>query len=217
MEIIPVLISYLLGSVPFGYLIAKSFGIRDIREHGSGNIGATNVIRVIGPKAGVPVYILDIAKGAAAVLIGKQFYSTYGSSVFSLEIFLLTCAIAAILGHIFPLFIKFKGGKGASTILGAVMVLMPLESAVTFLVFVVMLFSFRYVSLATMTAGTSLFVNLSIQKYYYLKDISDTYYFLGFLIMVLLVFTHRSNIKRLISKTESRFTISRKTKVENHV
>lgn len=217
MEIIPVLISYLLGSVPFGYLIAKSLGISDIRQHGSGNIGATNVIRVVGFKVGIAVYILDIAKGSAAVLVGKQFYAVYGSTIFPHEIFLLICTIAAVLGHIFPVFIKFKGGKGASTILGAVMVMMPLESAVTFLVFIITLFSFRYVSLATMTAGTSLFVNLSIQKFYFYKDISDTYYFLGFMIMVLLIYTHRPNIKRLLAKTESRFSISKKVKVQNHV
>jgi glycerol-3-phosphate acyltransferase PlsY len=106
-----ILLAYLLGGIPFGLFIARAYGIKDIRNHGSGNIGATNVLRAAGPKAAIWVYILDIGKGIVAVLIAR----IVDQAFLPRDTFLVITALAAVFGHVFPVYLAFKGGKGVNT------------------------------------------------------------------------------------------------------
>src|SRR3972149_965893 len=118
---LPLLGAYLLGGVPFGLISSRLCGVPDIRSQGSGNIGATNVWRVVGPKAGIWVLVLDVGKGAAAVLAARLIDQTLVSH----DLFLTGCAAAAIVGHVFPIYLRFKGGKGVNTALGVMITLLP--------------------------------------------------------------------------------------------
>ena len=106
-----ILTAYLIGAIPFGIIISRIFGIKDIRNEGSGNIGAANVWRVVGYKAAVWVFIADIGKGAVAILMAEAAYNNLNLSFYSLDLFLAICGAAVVIGHIFPVFLKFKGAK----------------------------------------------------------------------------------------------------------
>ncbi len=183
-------ISYLIGSIPFGFILTKIFLKKDIREIGSGNIGATNALRTGNKLIGYSTLILDISKAVILLLIIKFNFSEY----------LFTSSIAVFLGHVFPIWLKFKGGKGVATYVG-ILFCIDIYLAVIFIIvwFVVFIIS-KYSSLASMIA--SLFVPLS--SYFLLNDIN--YYF--YIILFLLIFiTHRENIKRLKNNTESKTKI----------
>src|SRR3954468_10529929 len=160
------LIAYFIGSIPFGLLMGRMKGI-DIRQHGSGNIGATNVWRVLGRKWGLPTFLLDLGKGLVAVLIAKCLAQQWGVVVqlphdhtrtdfINPSIPGIAAAMAVILGHNFPIWLKFKGGKGVATSLGVLFGLMPVASTLTFLTWVVVVKITRYVSLASIIAALSL-------------------------------------------------------------
>ena len=183
-------ISYLIGSIPFGFLLTKIFLGKDIREIGSGNIGATNALRTGNKLIGYSTLILDIAKAVILLLIIKFNFSEY----------LFTSSIAVFLGHVFPIWLKFKGGKGVATYVG-ILFCVNIYLAVIFIIvwFVVFVMS-KYSSLASMVA--SLLVPLS--SYFLLNDIN--YYFYIILFFLILI-THRENIKRLKNNTESKTKI----------
>ena len=183
-------ISYLIGSIPFGFLLTKIFLKKDIREIGSGNIGATNALRTGNKLIGYSTLILDISKAVILLLIIKFNFSEY----------LFTSSIAVFLGHVFPIWLKFKGGKGVATYVG-ILFCINIYLAIIFIIvwFVVFVMS-KYSSLASMVA--SLFVPLS--SYFLLNDIN--YYFYIILFFLILV-THRENIKRLKNNTESKSKI----------
>ena len=126
LAVIAVLIAYLLGAIPFGMIVARLYGAGDIRTLGSGNIGATNVWRVAGAKAAVWVYLGDIAKGTAAVLVGRYVAQHFQPTMLPIDTFLVLCALTAVLGHVFPVYLGFKGGKGVNTALGTMLVLLPM-------------------------------------------------------------------------------------------
>ena len=183
-------ISYLIGSIPFGFLLTKIFLKKDIREIGSGNIGATNALRTGNKLIGYSTLILDISKAVILLLIIKFNFSEY----------LFISSIAIFLGHVFPIWLKFKGGKGVATYVG-ILFCINIYLAVIFIIvwFVVFIIS-KYSSLASMIA--SLFVPLS--SYFLFNDIN--YYFYIILFSLILI-THRENIKRLKNNTESKTKI----------
>lgn len=193
--IITSIAAYLLGAVPFGYLLTRLFKREDIRRHGSGNIGATNVMRLMGWKIALLVFILDVAKGAGAVLLARL-YSGEPS------IYLLA-GFAVILGHSFPVFLGFRGGKGAATGLG---VLFALAGPVTFLVLLVFVLSLaltRYVSLGSILAA------LSIPVFLWVFEFQQSYIYFGLAMAIFIVLRHYTNISRLISGTENKFTLKK--------
>src|ERR1043165_87693 len=153
LEALLLLTAYLLGSVPTSVWIGKAFYNIDVREFGSGNAGATNTFRVLGKSAGIPVLIIDILKGAMAV--GLAWLSSFEAGENEFVNLQLGLGVAALLGHIFPVFAGFRGGKGVATIVGGVVCIVPISTASALGIFLVVLFSSRIVSLSSMLAGLS--------------------------------------------------------------
>ncbi len=209
LTIVAVLVgAYLLGAVPSGLLIARAYGVPDIRAHGSGNIGATNVWRTIGPRAAVWVYVADIGKGVAAVLVARQIHT----GAMNHDLFLVFTTLAVVVGNIFPVYLKFRGGKGVNTSLGAFVVLLTWQTLVCLGIFLVVVTLTRYISLGSMIAASCLFVILILEKYVFAHEVAPVYLILtGFMAAVILL-THRRNVGRLISGTESKFSLSTKSK-----
>lgn len=207
--VIAALAAYLLGSIPTGYLVAKAKGV-DIRSVGSGNIGATNVFRILGKSAGIFVLLADAAKGFLACwLLPILFFHSIAQEPASLadrvdplkyyEWFSIIAGIAAILGHNYTCFLKFKGGKGIATTAGVLIALAPKPLLIVFVIFVLVLVTTRYMSLASITAAFCLpfavwFLHGSVRM------IGITA-FLG----ALAIYKHKANIKRLLNGTENRF------------
>jgi len=187
------LIAYLIGSIPFGLLIAKSKGI-NIRTQGSGNIGATNVLRVIGKKWGVFTFFLDSLKG----FIPAFFFSNLAGINTHWD---LLFGSAAILGHTFPLYLKFKGGKGVATSAGMLLGVAPAAMGIGLFVWALCMGIFRYVSLASVCAAITIAITVWIKKEYQENLVSQ----LAITLLALLViWLHRSNIQRLINGTETK-------------
>lgn len=185
-------LSYLLGSIPWGYLLGKAAG-RDIRLEGSRNIGATNLWRVCGWKRGLAGFVLDFAKGLAAVLLfGADSYSG------------IVAAIGAVLGHNFPVWLRFRGGKGVATSAGAVAGLMWLPFAVAMIAFILTVRLSRYISLGSMVASAVLVAAcFAFLPEPLGADLPRTV--LAVLLCLMLVFRHRANIGRILAGTENRF------------
>jgi len=182
--------AYLIGSIPVGYLLCRFIKKIDIRKYGSGNIGATNVYRVAGGKLASAVLVLDILKGLLPVVVAKYL---------SLPVpYVISTGIASIAGHNFSIFLKGRGGKGVSTGFGVVIGLFPFPALFSLLVWVAVIMTGRYVSLGAITA--SLFLPFFI--YLFQKDILLTT--TGIIISILILYAHRSNIKRLLTKKENR-------------
>lgn len=181
--------SYLLGSIPFSYLVARQRGV-DVRAVGSGNVGATNVMRSVGKGAGLVAFVLDAAKGAVAALIAQR--SGLGIAVASLA------AVSAIVGHMYPVWLGFKGGKGVATGAGAFLPLAPLATVVALVVFAVTLAVTRYVSLGSMLGAVSLAVVAA------LGGAPPPVWAAAASMALLIVWKHRANIQRLAAGTESR-------------
>ena len=176
MHIVAIAVAYLMGAIPFGLIVARWYGIRDIRNEGSGNIGATNVTRVIGFKAAVWVYLGDIGKGVLAVLIARFIALHFGTGIVGYDVFLVIVAVAAVLGHVFPVYIGFKGGKGVSIGLGVMIVLLPYETLLALGIFILTIMLTRYVSIGSMLAGISLFVIVALEKYWISYNIGQIYF-----------------------------------------
>ncbi|MEI6352229.1 MAG: glycerol-3-phosphate 1-O-acyltransferase PlsY [Verrucomicrobiota bacterium] len=199
---ISVLIGYLLGSIPFGFLVGKARGI-DIRKHGSGNIGATNVVRTLGKNWGVFVFILDVLKGAAAVQLAQRLdINLAAPGVFhpSVNVIGIVAGLACILGHNYPAWLGFKGGKGVATSAGVLVGLMPAAAGIGLLVWVISYYSSRYVSLASIIAAVSLPVIV-----WALEREANSLFWFSLVISTLAIWRHRSNIQRLLAGTEHRF------------
>jgi acyl phosphate:glycerol-3-phosphate acyltransferase len=195
-RIIIVIIAYLLGSIPFGYLIVRRKVGADIRETGSGGTGATNVSRRAGKMAGVLTLLLDAAKGCVAVLIGK--------AVAGDDWTIAAAAIAALIGHIFPVWLGFRGGKGVATGVGIFFVLAPVALVCAGVVFVAIVALTRYVSLGSIIAAVLIPVFVWLQSVF-VAPVFDLRPLLTAAITgaALIVFAHRGNIKRLAARTES--------------
>jgi glycerol-3-phosphate acyltransferase PlsY len=188
------LASYFLGAIPTSYLLSRFFAGIDLRRQGSGNLGATNLYRVLGWRYAVPAALVDIAKGLIPVVV-------FAPRETPSQMFALACGIAAIVGHVFSVFVRFKGGKGVATAAGVMLGLTPLALAVSALVWAVMVRITGYVSLASITAATVLPVAV-----YALEDgSSPTLLWIAAAIAAGVIVLHRRNIERLLKGTESRF------------
>jgi acyl-phosphate glycerol 3-phosphate acyltransferase len=195
--------SYLIGSIPAGYIAGRIVGI-DIRTVGSGNIGATNVTRVLGKRYGYPVFIVDFLKGFAAVGMSIMIAKRAQPASVPSELFGVVGAVACVLGHSFPVWLGFKGGKGVAASAGALFGLTPFVALIAVAVWLVIFYLTRYVSVASMTAALA--VPIAILSMTFLGQTGGTalLYFSICLAAVVIV-RHRSNLSRLVRGTEPRF------------
>jgi len=174
--------AYLIGSIPFGYLFSRLFKGLDIREFGSHNIGATNVLRVVGPFPGFLTLVFDIGKGAAVVLLAKKYFP-------SSDFLPIITGVCAICGHNFSIFLKGKGGKGVASGFGVLLALAPFVSLLTFLVWLFVVLISRYISLASLIGA------LAFPLLLWLKKAEPSLIILGILVFILVVIRHKENIK----------------------
>ncbi len=207
-----IVIAYLLGSIPFGYLIVRATQGADIRETGSGGTGATNVSRRAGKAAGVLTLVLDALKGAGAVAIAKVilglpfFGESVGSSHENAYWWVAATAIAVIVGHIFPVWLRFRGGKGVATGVGVFLMLAPIAVAFAAGIFLLTVWRTRYVSLGSILAAVAIPLFVLLQNVF-IRPIDSLASILSAAIVgaALIVFAHRENIGRLKNGTENRF------------
>ena len=188
------LASYLLGAIPTSYLVSRAFAKIDLRQHGSGTLGATNLYRVLGWKYAIPVALFDIAKGAIPVLY-------FAPQVSRSELFALACGVAAIVGHVFSVFVQFKGGKGVATAAGVMLGLTPIALAVAAAVWGVVLLLTGYVSLSSIAAAVVLPPAVFLLEHPRSPQLFWVVVGVAFGVIVL----HRRNIQRLLKGTENRF------------
>ena len=185
-----ILVSYLFGSIPFGLLLTKIFLKKDIREIGSGNIGATNVLRAGNRILGYSTLVLDILKAVLPILYIKFFMNDY----------LYISALSIFIGHVFPIWLKFKGGKGVASYLGILCCLDIFTALIFGVVWISIFILFKFSSLS------SLLASLTIPIFHFFYNSNSDYYFY-FMMFILIFFTHRENIKRLRNNTESKSKI----------
>jgi acyl phosphate:glycerol-3-phosphate acyltransferase len=199
--IIPVA-SYLLGSIPFGVLFTRLFGGGDVRKVGSGNIGATNVARAAGPVAAILTLLCDFAKGAVPVWLAGRISNENAT-------WMMIAALAALLGHCFPIWLGFRGGKGVATAAGAFLVLCPPALLGSVMLFLIVLFFWRYVSLASISAAAAM--PLLIYLLWAPHHAPPLVVTFGALTAgVIIVYKHDANIQRLVQDEEPKFSLSRK-------
>ena len=197
MSIAVYFIAYLIGSIPIGYIMAKLKGV-DIRQSGSGNIGATNVIRVLGTGPGLFVFFLDTMKGVVACLLAYQFIE--------LRELVFACGFCCVLGHSTSPFLKFKGGKGVSTALGVLIASVPMVAFISLSVFLLVVMLTRYVSLGSIFAATTVGATGWLVQDNIIVSIVCT--LLGSMVILL----HTKNIKRLVTGTESKLSFKKQEK-----
>ena len=204
--VVVVIVAYLIGSIPFGYLIVRMSGGGDVRQTGSGGTGATNVSRRAGKAAGILTLVLDAAKGAIAVLVARVMLSGDATNV-NAKWWVAAAAVAAIAGHIFPIWLRFRGGKGVATAAGVLFMLAPFALLCAGLVFVIVVALTRYVSLASLAAAVLIPFFLWLQKWL-IQPAADIRPPLTAAVAaaLLIIFAHRGNIARLINGTESKFS-----------
>ncbi len=204
-----ILLSYLVGSIPGSVTVGKALYGVDLREHGSGNAGATNTFRVLGWKAGVLATIIDVGKGAlAAGVIATIRIDTLPDGLGFWEagsVVSLVAGMAAIAGHMFPIWAGFRGGKGVNTAAGILLALTPVSMAVALSVFALVLFTSRYVSLASLAATAAFPVTIAARKYVFgVEHLDASLLFLSLIMAAGIFYGHRGNIQRLWAGTESR-------------
>lgn len=198
--------AYLLGSISTAVWASRLFHGIDIREHGSGNAGATNVIRVLGWKTGIPVLLVDVAKGWLAASLPVAFNLDAGGSSGMINLQIL-CGIAAITGHVYPVFAGFRGGKGVGTTVGVLLALNPLLTLLCLGFFIAVLLITGYVSVSSMSFG----IAFPLFLFTLFGTPSVIFKIFSVIMAIALIFTHRSNIRRLMKGEESKF-IRRKNK-----
>jgi len=190
---------YLLGSIPFGLICAKLFGVSDVREHGSGSIGATNVSRTVGPLAGVLTLILDAAKGAAAVWLAAGVSEDSAPAM-------MFAGLAALLGHCFPVWLRFKGGKGVATAAGVFLMLCPAAALASVVLFLLVVAFWRYVSLGSLAATAAM--PLLVYFLWAPGHAPPLVITLGTLFAAVLIFyKHDANLQRLANGTEPKYPL----------
>ncbi len=212
-----ILLSYLVGSIPTSIIISKLVKGIDIRKHGSGNAGGTNVFRVIGWKYGLLVILLDALKGAFAVIVIARLH--YGNIPFNnmtpfddFTLIQIVAGIFAVIGHIWTIFAGFKGGKGIATGLGFLITIITIDMLLAVAVFAIVVLISRYISLGSILATLSIPLIMIIRENVFNVDIFGYHTVLPFsiLIALLIVYTHRANIKRLLEGSENKISLSRK-------
>ena len=194
MEILLIISSYLYGSIPFALVIGKLFYKTDVREHGSGNLGGSNTGRVLGKGAGLACIVLDASKALLVVLVTKYLSLLLGINPDIAYI----CAVVCVLGHCYPIFAKFKGGKAVSTAIGYFLAVNPIGAVIVLLVFLIMLKLTKYVSLSSMVSASSVLLVTPLLSMPLTGKISN------FLIVGILIYRHKENIKRLKNREENK-------------
>jgi len=194
--------AYLIGSIPFGIFMAKLFGGADVRRSGSGNIGATNVARVVGPLAGILTLLLDAAKGWIAVWLAARWM--HGEALA-----MVLAGLFAMLGHCFPVWLRFRGGKGVATAAGVFLAFCPSAMLAAFILFLLVVGFWRYVSLASIAAAATLpLLIYLLWAPHFAPPPSVT--LVSLVIATLVIYQHRGNISRLARGEEPRFSLSKK-------
>lgn len=191
------ILSYLIGSIPFALIIGKTFFDIDIRNHGSGNIGTTNTFRILGKKAGIIVLILDFLKGMIPVYIAM---------LVNTELPLILVGLCAALGHVYSIFLKFKGGKAVATGAGVILAVQPVIFLILLTAFLITLYIFKYVSLGSIVGVTTLFI-LSL----FTDDL--TFKLVSLFLLIIIIYKHLSNIKRIMNKTEPKVKLFKKDNI----
>ena len=199
-----IILSYLAGSLPTSIIAGKVLKGIDIREHGSGNAGATNVFRVLGWKAASVVGIIDLLKGFVATVYISGI--AFGDVSVSHDIVRIAAGLSAVIGHIWTVFSGFKGGKGVLTVIGMFFGLSPVSVILCIAVASTVFMVTKYVSATSITGAVSLVMIVAVRKYLLMHDIGTVLFILTLLTSVLIIFTHRSNIQRLINGTEIKFS-----------
>lgn len=207
------ILSYLVGSIPTGVIISKLFFGFDIRTKGSGNIGSTNAYRVLGWKWGLAIQIIDILKGIFAVAIIAEFIGAglsfpNATGFEDLTLIKVGAGVFAVIGHIWSVFLKFKGGKGVNTAAGMLIALVPIDVAVAFGLFSIAVIFSGYVSLGSITAAFAIPSSLFVRHNFLNVDIPgySTLIYFSLLIFAMVIYTHRSNIKRMLEGKENKFS-----------
>jgi glycerol-3-phosphate acyltransferase PlsY len=199
------IIAYLLGSVPTAVWVGKAkYGV-DVREHGSKNAGATNTFRVLGKKPGIVVLSIDVLKGTTAVLLPFIFNVGEWTSEHLIQV-KLVCALAAVFGHVFPLFANFNGGKGVATSLGVIIGVHPSAALICILLFLVVFLISNYVSLGAIVASLSFPVSIIL----FFKETSTWLIVFSIVLATAVIFAHRKNMKRLLEGEESKMNLFKK-------
>lgn len=190
MEILLVFGAYLVGAIPSGYVLGKLAGV-DVRAAGSGNVGATNVARVVGKRQGLLTLVIDVAKGVLPVVVGRRLNLP--------ELAIVCAGVAAFMGHLYPIYLRFKGGKGVATALGVFLALAPLATLVLIVIFAVVMGSSRIVSLSSIAAAAA--APLALWLLGYAAILTG----MAMFVALMIVWRHRGNIQRLLTGTEPRF------------
>lgn len=193
-QIIYLILSYLIGAIPFGFFLTKVFTKKDIRHYGSRNIGATNVARVVGKKLGLVTLILDGGKGAIMVIFAQSLFQNFPN----IELFTILVAISAVFGHIFPIYLKFKGGKGVATTLATMLALNLILGFLVCCIWLTIFLVFRISSLASLS---SVFSSIIIS---YFLHLSQAQIIFCIVIFAIILYRHKENISRLLSGKENK-------------
>ena len=201
-ELLLIIIAYLIGSIPTALLISKKYFGIDIRDYGSGNLGATNTFRVLGSKYGTVVMVFDILKGMAAVSL-YTFLPHYLSNELDRTNFMIGLGLAAVIGHIFPVFANFKGGKGVATLFGMILTVQPVVAISCVGVFLLVLYLTRYVSLSSILGA----LMLPVSVLWIWNEHEIMYRIFALLVACLVIITHQKNIGKLLRGVESRIPI----------
>jgi glycerol-3-phosphate acyltransferase PlsY len=195
-----ILAAYALGAIPSSYILGKALRGIDLRQHGSGNLGFSNAFRVLGPAIGVPVLIFDIAKGFIPAYFFPHAFFDGSAPPLAPRDFGLLCGVAAIVGHMFPVYLRFKGGKGVATSMGVYLALAPKALLLTLAIALPVMLATHFVALGSLTGAV--FLPIFIALFY--GDMLALL-LLTILLSCLVIYVHRSNIRRLLSRTEHRF------------
>lgn len=203
---IVILFSYLIGSIPTALWMGKYFHKIDIREFGSGNAGATNTFRILGKKLGWIVLICDVTKGVLASslpLLFSSFYLGYKDEVLILQ---LCASFSAVVGHVFPIYANFRGGKGVATSLGIIFGVNPIAAVICLAVFLMVFLTFRYVSLGALSAA----IVFPFVSYFVLKEDARIMIIFTIVLTILVIIAHRNNFSRLLKGNENKINILKK-------
>ncbi len=205
LSVISVVLAYLAGSIPSAVWAGKVFHGIDVREHGSGNAGATNTVRVLGWKTGIPVLVFDLFKGWLAAML-PRFLEAAPAGSEQIMVLQIVCGLAAIVGHVFPVFAGFRGGKGVATTFGVLLALQPLLTLTCAGIFLLVLFISGYVSLSSMTA-VAMFPVLLVTLF---RTPSILLIIFSIVVAVAVIVTHAKNIRRLLKGEEKKFIRKKK-------
>lgn len=201
-NLMAICVAYLMGSIPSAVWIGKIFYGIDVRQHGSGNAGATNTFRVLGKVAGTIVLIMDISKGLGSIAL-LAWLNPYETDSFEQINFKLAVGVSAVLGHIFPIFAGFKGGKGVATLLGIVVALHWQAALICIAIFLLIFLVTRYVSLGSMITA----VSFPLLFFFFFRPVPLSLIYFAMVIAVLVLVTHQKNIERLMRREENRMNI----------